>query len=175
MPAKKRTVADLYPNRAFETVIQSAADTLTFSQIQFGVGLFQGVAAIIHRIEWFPDDTTMDLLNATNEFMEFALTNRDDLSSIRPTSQNVLAHKSIHVSGFGTPANAQILATPFISDFSKLGGGGLIIPSNPLYIGMDSTNLGAVGRLDCVVYLTFKELSDAEYVELIQTIMPANL
>lgn len=171
----KSKVADLYANRAFETVVMSATDTLTFSQVQFGVGLFQGVAAIIHRIEWFFRDTTIGDLMDVADHCEVALTNRDDLTSIRPTSQNVLAYMSLNVVNQGTPANAWIVKQPLISDFSALGGGGLIIPANPLYIAMESTGFTAAGIVDALIYLTFKELADAEYVELIQTIMPANL
>lgn len=175
MPAKKKTIVDLYPNRAFETVVMSAADALTFSQVQFGVGLFQGVAAIIHRIEWFLSDNSIRELLADTDSLEVALTNRDDLTSIRPVSQNVLAYKNRIALAAGTPGNCIHITSPLVSDFSQLGGGGLIIPANPLYIGMDTEGAAAASRVDAVIYLTFKELADSEYVELIQTIMPANL
>ncbi len=174
MPERK-TVADLYPNRAFESIVMSAANTLTFSQVQFGVGLFQGVAAIIHRIEWSLSGASILELQANTDSLSLALTNRDDMSAILPTSQNVLASKQIKVNVSGTAAVTHLVELPMISDFSDLGGGGLIVPANPLYIGMVTAGAAAASAVDAVIYLTFKELKDAEYVELIQTIMPANL
>jgi hypothetical protein len=174
MPVKKKSV-DLYPNRAFESIVMSAANALTFSQVQFGVGLFQGVAAIIHRIEWFIGTAATQELTTSADYMQLALTNRDDLTSILPVSQNVLAHKSIERLDFGTAAGGVIVEMPLVNDFSNLGGGGLIIPANPLYIGMDSLGLASAATVSALIYLTFKELADAEYVELIKTIMPANL
>lgn len=173
--AKRSTVADLFPNRAFESVTMSAANALTFSQVQFGVGLFQGIAAIISRIEWFPTAASMAELTTSGDDIECALTNRDDLTSILPTSQNVLAHKGIVSKASGTPATLLTWELPLVSDFSSMGGGGLIVPANPLYIALETLGAAAASVLNAVIYLTFKELSDAEYVELIQTIMPANL
>lgn len=171
----KSTVVDVFPNRAFESVTMSGANALTFSQVQFGVGLFQGVAAVIHRIEWYLDITTTAQLIVNADLVQMALTNRDDLTVLSPTSQNVLAQKEMGLAVSGTPANMTVLEFPLVSSFADLGGGGLIIPANPLYVAMDSVGLSAAGVMDVIIYLTFKTLSDAEYVELIQTIMPANL
>lgn len=172
----KVKVADIFANRAFESVTMTAADALTFSQVQFGVGLFQGVAAIIHRIEWFPSAVSLrELVGGSSDSIELALTNRDDLTAIAPTSQNVLALKELVAGQIGTAASGWIVQLPLVNDFTELGGGGLIVPANPLYIGMETAGAAAASVVDAIIYLTFKELTDAEYVELIQTIMPANL
>ncbi len=167
----KRQIADKYPNRAFETVTMSAANTLTFSQVQFGVGLFQGVAALIHRIEWFPSAASVRELGAATDSIDLALTNRDDLASLSPINQSVLACKQ----WIGRGAEVAADINPARSDFSGLIGGGLIIPANPLYVGMDTLGAAAASSCVVVIYMTFRELTDAEYVELVQTIMPANL
>lgn len=171
----KRTVQDIFTNRAFETVTMSGNDTLTFSQVQFGVGLFQGVAAIIHRIEWFLPDAVVRYMSAQTDSCQLALTNRDDLAALTPSSQNVLAYRALTGNAFGTAASGMIVDMPVVHSFADLGGGGLIVPVNPLYIAMDSDGFAGVGIAQAIIYLTFKTLTDPEYVELIQTIMPANL
>jgi hypothetical protein len=173
----KRTsgVRDVYPNRAFESVQMSAANTLTFSQIQFGVGLFQGVAAVIHRVEWYPDKDSIQELLGMSDTVTMALTNRDDLAALDPRNQSVLASMTLIPIIVGAVVSLWNEKVPFVSDFANLPGGGLIVPANPLYAGMVTAGAAAASYMDVIVYLTFKELADADYVELIQTIMPANL
>lgn len=171
----KAGLKDLYANRAFESVTMSAANALTFSQVQFGVGLFQGVAAIIHRIEWTPTQASIAELVAGADRMRLGFTNRDDLAALTPVNQSVLAWKFVFPLVVGAVVSEWLVELPLLSDFSDLPGGGLILPANPLYIGMDTEGFAAAGGVDAVIYLTFKQLQDAEYVELIQTIMPANL
>ena len=168
-------VQDVYGNRAFSSVVMSAANTLTFEQIQFGVGLFQGVALILNRVEWFPDKAFLRELEAGTDDIQMALTNRDDLGSLAPTNQSVLVLKEIIPEMVGAVVSLWNYINPFISDFSGIPGGGLILPANPLYIAADSLGAAAAGTVRAVLYFTFKQLADSEYVELIQTIMPANL
>lgn len=173
MPAK--TVKDIYSNRAFETVTMSAANTLTFEQIQFGVGLFQGTALILNRIEWFPLGATILELVAVADHLEFALTNRDDLANLNPTNQSVLVRKRIQAVMVGAVVSLEHIVTPLVSDLSGLPGGGLILPANPLYIGALTAGYANAAIVRAVLYFQFKQLTDAEYIELLQTIMPANI
>lgn len=168
-------VADVYGNRAFKQVTMSAANTLTFEQIQFGVGLFQGVAMVLNRIEWSFGTATWRELVANTDSLAVALTNRDDLSSLDPTNQSVLVYKSIVPLIVGAVVSLEENEQPVISDFSTLPGMGLIIPANPIYIGMITEGFAAAGIVRAVMYFTFKQLTDAEYIELMQTIMPANI
>lgn len=174
MPAK-RSVQDVYSNRAFITLTMSAANTLTFGQVQFGVGLFQGVAALIHRIELFPSAASMRELVAVADSMYFAITNRDDLASLDPVNQSVFGALSVLPMMVGGVVSLSLEKLPLVISYVDLPGGALIIPANPLFVGMTSLGFGAAGQVSAVIYLTFKQLTDAEYVELVQTIMPANI
>jgi hypothetical protein len=172
MPARDRV--DQYANRALETVIMSAANTETFEQVRFGVGIFQGVALVIHRVEYHPTAGTLHEIIANADFFDMALTNRDDLTNLDPTNQNVIVHKGVHVrvvSAVGVISDH----IPLISDFSTLPGGGLIIPANPLYVALDSAGFAAAGTCRFVIYYTFKQLKDADYIELVQGMLPANI
>lgn len=175
MPAKTAKVADVFGNRAFKTVTQSAANAITFEQIQFGVGLFQGVALVLSRVEWFPPAATLQEIVAGTDDFQMAICNRDDLATLSATNQSVMVLKHVAPVVAGAAANLQDIELPLISDLSTIPGGGLIMPSNPIYLGIDS--IGAANPLVCnaILYFVFRQLTDSEYVELIQTIMPANL
>jgi hypothetical protein len=67
------------------------------------------------------------------------------------------------------------IGTPVLKDFSTLPGGGLIIPTAPLYVAMSSSGLASVGIMDVIMYYTFKQMSDADYIELVQGMLPANI
>lgn len=178
MPTQRSTtrrLADQYPNRAFIYLTTSAANTLTFEQVQFGVGLFQGVALVLNRIEWCPDQGSLSELVAAADRFFVALTNRADLASLEPENQNILAYKSLRAMQVGAVVSLNHIELPLVSDFSSMPGGGLIMPANPLYIGLETAGFAAVANVRVVMYFTFKQLADAEYIELIQTIMPSNL
>jgi len=174
MPAKS-SVKDVFANRAFKTLTMSAIDTLTFDQIQFGVGIFQGIAMIVNRVEWFPTPGTIQQLVANTDALYMAITNRDDLSDLNPTNQSVLILKTLHPVIVGAVVSELIKELPIVSDFSSLPGGGLIIPANPIHVGAMMSGGTAAGVVRVIMYFEFKTLSDAEYIELLQTIMPANI
>ncbi len=166
------TQKDQFANRSFVDLTQSAANTLTFQQIRFAVGVFQGIGLLLHRIEWFPIGTTIQSLAAITDSMQFALTLRDDLANLDPSNQAILANT------FVTPIGAAPLGpfvTPMVTDFTNLPGTGLLIPANPLFLAMDSAGFGAAGRVRIAVYYTFMQLSDREAMELLQTIIPGNV
>lgn len=173
MPAKVKV--DQYANRAFISITMSAANTLTFEQIRFGVGLFQGIALVLHRIEWHPGVASLQEVVAAADIMKLAVTNRDDLTSIAAQSQNVLVRKVLSIRLVGAIVSMLSDEIPYVSDFSDLPGGGLIIPPNPLFLAMDTAGFAAAGTLEVVMYYTFKALSDADYLELIQSLIPANI
>jgi hypothetical protein len=175
MPAKSTKLGDAYVNRALKTVTMSAANTLTFEQIQFGVGLFQGVAMVVNRVEWHLPFATLSELVGNADVIELAITNRDDLTALTPNNQSVLAYDMIRSIAVGAVVSLEHLVMPLITDFSSLAGGGLIIPANPIYAGITTAGFAAAAQVNVIMYFTFKQLTDAEYIELLQTIMPANL
>lgn len=166
---------DVFPNRAIQRLTLSAADTLTFTQMRFGAGLFTGTALVIHRVDWYPDETSMNSLAQGSDQLLFAITNRDDIATLSADNMNCLVTKFINTAEAGTPATLNIIPIPLISDFTQLPGGGLIVPSNPLFLAGASTGLGAVMVLDMIMYYTQKELVDADYIELIQSLIPVNI
>ncbi len=163
---------DLYPNRAIEALTQSALNTLTYGQIRFGIGLFQGVALVLHRVDWYPDVGCLRELVAATDSVEFAIITTDGLASITDILESsiVCLKKMI-----GVAPNVALMEVPMVQDFSNLPGGGLILPPNPLYLAMNSSGFAGAQTVRVLLYFTFIELNDRDYIELIQASIPANI
>lgn len=167
-----KTKVDAYVNRLYGDVTMSAANTLTFAQILLGVGLFQGMALLIHRVLWYPVATTLREVVAAADSFNMALTSSNRVVDILETSDPaVLCRKSVIGIGVGT----EPFEVPFITDFSTLPGGGKLVPANPLYVAMASGGFAAAGRTRVEIESTFIELASNEYLELLQAVYPANI
>lgn len=170
----KRKV-DVYPNRLIQRVTASAANAMTFAQIRFGVGLFGGVALILHRMEYFPATASIRELVAVTDELVFGLTNRDDLAGLTAQNLNVLDTNNIITMAVGAIVSMNLVHLPIIKDFSDMPGGGLIIPTNPLYLGVLTAGFSGPAIVDLMLYYTFKQMSDSDYIELVQGMLPANI
>lgn len=173
--AKRRQIIDVYPNRVVDRVVMSAANVESFQQIRFGTGLFGGVALVIHRLEYHLMHASMIQLIDVADSLLFGLTNRDDLTSLAPQNLNILDTNMLSPIMAGSVVGIQISVLPIIKDFSTLPGQGLIIPPNPLFLAADSVGFATAAVVDLVMYYTFKHMSDADYIELVQGMLPANI
>lgn len=168
----KKTKKDLYANTAYGSLVQTAINTLVFSQIQFAVGMFQGVAILLHRILWWPPAGTMREIMAATDDISFALTTSNRLSGIIDVSEPAVLCARRLV-GIGIPVAVTDL--PLISDFTMLPQGGKLIPANPIYLAMVTAGFAGVATIRCTLEFTFLELSATDYLELIQAQYPANV
>lgn len=164
-------VKDFYVNRALVLLTMSAANTLTFQEIRFGVGLFQGIALILHRLDLYPNTATAREVVTAADHLVVGLTTSDEITTLNMDQQSVMFSKSlIAVAATTVPVEA-----PMSVDLSGLPGGGLIMPANPLYLAMNTSGFAAAGEVRAVLYHTFKELRDSEYLELIQGTLRSNI
>lgn len=168
----KKGKRDIYSNVAFGTCTLSAINTLTFSQIQMAVGLFQGVAMVIHRILWDPTAATLRELVAATDSLSMALCTTNRLTSIADlTDPSIIAKKQIVC----VAANTEPITRPIVDDFTNLPGGGKLISANPIFFGMTSGGFGGTAVAYVQLDFTFVELSSADYLELVQAQFPANI
>lgn len=170
MPTKSRS-ADLYINRTNATVVMSALNTLTFQQIRFAAGLFEGIALLLTRVLWYPTNTSLRELVASTDSLHMALTTRSDLTAIDPVNLSVLVSKNI----VGLATNTEPIITPLINDFSNMPGGGMLIPANPLYLGAFTAGAAAASSVRVVLEYRWKKLSPQESIELLQTLLPGTV
>jgi hypothetical protein len=168
----KKGKKDNFANVAFGSVTMSAANTLTFSQIQLAVGLFQGIALLLHRIWWYPTDTACREIVAATDELIMALTSSNRLVEILNSADPaILSNKAI----VGIAAGTERQEIPIISDFTMLPGGGKLISANPIYLGAVTGGFGAAATVRARLEFTFVELADRDYLELIQSQFPTNI
>ena len=165
-------IDDKFANRSFVDITMSAANTITFQQIRFAVGTFQGVGLKLARIEYYPTSGTFQEVVAAADSFSLALVVRDDLTSLDPSSQGIISLTHVFTNGATTN---KLWSNPYTHDFTRLPEGGLLIPPNPLFAAMTTSGFAAAGRFRAILYYTFLELSDRESIELLQTLLPGNV
>lgn len=163
---------DKYVNVGYGFVIASGANALTFDQIQFAIGVFQGVAIVLHKVLWYPSPADLRELVAATDTLMWALCTSNRLNAITDTSDpSIITHG--RMTGVGVAVESH--RTPFVDDMTGLPGGGRIIAPNPLYVAIHSAGFTGISSMRVELQFTFMELSDADYIELIQSQLPANI
>lgn len=159
--------AEKWANIAFLSVTESAANTLTFAQLQLANNLLSEKAAlIIHRAELTLDDTQ---LNSSGDYIDVCLSVSDRITPISDLSQpELLYFYSRQRVDFGTAASGALKDFPIMLDFSTLPGGGLLVPADRLYIGIKGTGCAAESNAKMRLYYTILPLKTEDYWELIE-------
>lgn len=167
-----KTSKDLYANAAFGLCTMSAANTLTFAQINMGIGIFQRTAMLLHRVLYTPTQASVREMVAATDLMQMAITSSNRLTAIADQAEPaVISFKQL----IGIGANVEAVWTPIIDDFSMLPNGGKLIAGNPIYLAMGTSGAAAASVVRCRLEFTFVELTDADYLELVQAQYPANV
>lgn len=159
-------MADAYVNTAFGQVVESAANTLTYSQIQTNISLFDKIAWKIERIEWYWGSQHNLVTDA--DYLQAALTVSNKMTGLSLDDPAVIDLMEWHVDERGTPANVWHYEIPEIRDFVSLSGGGLLMPANPVFLAVQGTDLTGAQTVSARIRYTMVELKDAEYIELVQ-------
>lgn len=164
-------IIDKYVQRAYIYTIMSAANTITFTQVRFPVGVFSNIALRITRVDWYPSTAALREIVGAADSLQMALTSKDDLTVLDPANQSIICNLNV----VGIAANVEKMITPFTSDFSTLPEQGLLIPANPLFVGITSGGFAAVAIVRVVIYYRFVQLKPQESVELLQALLPGNV
>ncbi len=151
---------DLYVNTAYGTVVETAANTLTFSEIQTNVSIFEKIAWIISRIEWYLPTATLALIAAGDDLFTMALTASNNLTALALNAPGVI---DLNVFQSGNVVSGW----PIVRDFSSLPGGGKIVAPRPLFLGLKGTSVASAGTAECRVAFTQRVMTPDEYLELI--------
>ena len=159
---------DSYDQFMYLNVTMSAANTLTFSEVSLGLSLFDYAGLIISRIEYFPDDATIEELAAANDSFRIALTSSNSITSLSQNQPQLYDLVQYAVNTTGTAGNLQQYETPLVHDFTGMSGGGILVPAQNMYIAADSDSLTSAGIASMRVYFRVLQLQAADFVELVQ-------
>jgi hypothetical protein len=150
----------------------SAANTLTFAQIQMGVGLFEGKALVLHRAKFRPSFTSLHELAAATDRLTMALTTSNRLTSIIDvTDPSVIC--SVDLIPIGVAVEIQRL--PYVEDYTNLPGGGKLLAANPLWCACWTSGAVAASSMKVDIEFSFVDLSPQDYLEVLQSMFPANV
>jgi len=166
MPAKK---IDKYANVLTESVTLSAANTLTFEEMELGLSLFDKVGLLISRIEYEPAVGTLNEMTASGDEIRMALTTSESISNLRVDEKAVIHSMVYKRFDAGTAASGHFYRLPFVYDLSDLPGGGILITPRPLYLAGDTDGVASAAVLYVRIYFTVISLTPAEYFELLET------
>lgn len=165
--AEKLGGADQFANIAAIRCIESVANTLTFKKLETGVSLFEKIAWVLHRLEYYHDNTATTFA-ATGDTLTFGLATSDQI--ITPTGENaaVLDYEQVERQDMGAAANGSLRWLPLVKDLTNLPSGGIIVPPNPLYLWVKGVSLPVVGNVMCRIFYTTVKLTPDQYWELVE-------
>jgi hypothetical protein len=167
--ATRGSRTDKYSNLLSEQVTTSAANTLTFEEIDVGLNLFDKVGLLISRWEVYPFREDFDELETNADSMSVALVASNQISSLSATERAVIDNVRYAVADSGTPATANLQQVPMVKDFANLPGGGILVAPKPLYVGIDTTGFAGSAGVDVRLYFTIVSLKPEEYFELLES------
>ena len=164
-----KSVKDKYPNIASVSVLSSAANTLTFQQLQSGISIFEKTAWEIYAVEYDIDAGDLDEMTATLDNVLFGLIRTDNSSSILYSDPALIDYVRLEHFFMGfTPATSKLLQFPIVRSFIEMFGSPLIVLPNPLYGFVKSTGLASALKVVIRIYYKQIILSPQDYVELIE-------
>lgn len=161
-------ISEKFANLAYLQVTESAANTITFAELKTGVGIFEKVALIIHMIEYQFYPASYALLLASDDVLDMGWSTSDSATNlVKDSPQNIDSYRASY-GARGTPANYTRKDLPVVRDFTGLPGGGLIIPSASLYLGIQGTSLASAATGRSTLYFSYRSVKSDEYWELVE-------
>lgn len=161
-------IVDKYAQFLKMSVTMSAVDTLTFSQLNIGLSMFDYAGLLIRRIEYSLARASYYEVGTETDVAWLAITGSDQLTSLALSQPQVYDLLEIFGATSGTPATFNALQTPVVKDFVGLPGGGMLVPAQNIYLAMSTSGFVAEGSATARVWYTVEKLSAADYLELAQ-------
>jgi hypothetical protein len=165
--APKKKTQDLFCNKFYATVEETAANTLTFEEIQTNINIFDKTAWVLERLEWYIPSASYYELAAAGDIIQAALTTSNQMDDLGLDDAAVIDMLEAKATIYGTAESANIQHHPIIRSFSQMSGGGLIIAPRPLYIAIMGTSLANPVSAQVRGYFRQVQMSPDEYIELI--------
>lgn len=164
--------SDKFCNIAALTVTESAANTLTYTKLEFGTAVFEKVGLLLHRLELFFNPGVADIPQ-TEDSGTVALTIGNSLASILTIaaySDPAIIDKFFICNKIsGTPAVQFWTTGPMIHDFSGLPGGGILVPAQPIYAAIQGLSAANPLTASLRMLFTYLPLKPEEYWELVSS------
>lgn len=162
------SVAGLFTSQATLSNVESAANTLTFTQLQTGLSIYDHVGWILGRLEFRLSNTVPALFNADGDALSIAITQNNAAAALSQSDPAIIYLLQIRRTDYGTAASGELRSNTFEVDFSTLPGGGILVLPNPLYLASVGSGLTGPSTVTARLYFQPVDLSDADYFNLVQ-------
>lgn len=164
----KRT--DKYSQIGYISLVESAANTLTFAGLSVFSNVLQPQGLLIHKIEYNVSHNSLNLLLAADDYIQFGLGGDDSQTAIALENASTYDYNLYGYKINGTPANGELFLMPVVRDFSQLPGGGKLVPADRIYGYIKGNSVASA----CVATIRFAytiiDMSAQEYLELAQAL-----
>lgn len=165
MPAK----ADIFSQRMYQSVTESAAGTMTEEQFNIQTwGFGRNDAMIIHEIQYDVSADEWNKIIAEADHLYFGVCTQNAASAPRGNDPTMLDRNEYGFRISGTPAVDEILNERVVKNFSTYPGGGILTIPSPLYVYVMGVSLASAVTIGCTLFFTMKSLKPAEFIELTQ-------
>lgn len=157
---------DRFANIATFTVTESAAGTITFTELNTQLGFISGrrpIAMLVDEIDFFIAPASMALIAGDGDQIAMGVTlsnNVTDLGDL--TDRRILNSMYVRREDAGTAATVMMTKMPIVHQFFPP----LIHAEKLMYLGIVSSSLATPATGLARIYYRTIELSDAELVEL---------
>jgi len=156
-----------FVNQAYLSVVESAANTATYSKLETGISIYEKVGWIINRIDYNVDMAEAIMVAAADGIL-FGLSSMDGIASPTLSMSAIIDYNARMRAEYGTGASGFILERPWTKDFSDLPGGGLLVPPNPIYIWAKGISLAAAQTVLARMFYTVVVLKTEDFWELVE-------
>lgn len=159
---------DRFANILHAEVTHSAANTITFTEVQTGASLGMRLGLIVDTMFFYPIPSTIALMTASNDRISMAWCTSDQVTDLQDEADSRILHVMHMVRhDMGTAAAAQLYITPLVAEFNPP----LIMASPKLFLCSDSNGLASVGTVRARLGFRFISLSPQEYLEIAETFL----
>ena len=164
--ATKGSLKDEHANKFYGACVESAANTLTFTEINTNVSVFDKVAWVLTRLEYWIGYTNRNLLLDSADMFQLALVSSNKAASLTLSDAGVIDLLEYKME-LATSVGLFIKVEPLQREFNTMPGGGLIISPRPLYIAVQGSGCASAVTVEARGYFTALDLSADEYLELV--------
>jgi len=163
---------DRFANIFTSNVVLSAANTITFTELTFGITLRDRIAIVIDELYFRMSSGVWALMTTAADFISFGITISDSVTNLLDWQdrRNVYS-ASILRADFGTAAAAELIYEPIKASFSPP----IIVLPNRLFLGANSTGLGSAFTVNLRMhYRTVSITQDQQLIEVLETLQASS-
>jgi hypothetical protein len=166
--AKAGTV-DKYANVMISRVTESAANTLTFEQMPQVTTLLEKKAYLLNRLQYELSQGSWQELKADGESIQFGISLSNNWTSPGINEPSIIDYNR-HFTTVQTAVGFVDRRTGVTKDFSMFPGGGILMPTRPLYLFTVGNGLANATDVTLRMYFTVVDLSPQDYWDLVESL-----